>query len=138
MNRFPRPLAVLALSATLMSACGGTPASVTPSVAATQRTGGAVAQLCDAESPASLEGVTADLEQTGPDSDVSDVSEQIAMARTNIESADIEGASEPTRQAAARAIRELESVLSDPSAREAVMSSAIDALRALDDEICAG
>jgi len=90
------------------------------------------------ESPASLEGVTADLEQIGTDSDVSDVSEQLATARTNIESADIEEASEPARQAAARAVRDLESVLSDPSAREAVMSSAIDALRALDDEICAG
>ncbi len=126
----------------LAAGCAGTPV-VSPSddrtSAAPTANGesGPEVQLCDARERTSLAGIATGLERADDDSaDVTELSQSLANAQSNLESLETDASAEPLVEEAADAIGELLDVIDDPDARESARTRTAEALRALQDEVC--
>lgn len=131
-------LALLIASAVLAVACAGTGPPNSGGVNPVPSIDPATAreQLCDPQSNTSLNGLADSLSDL-PTGGTGEIAQRLASAEANVDALQVDSAALPTRDAAATALENLREVISNPDARDEAASQAADALRALDQAVCA-
>jgi hypothetical protein len=134
-----RLLAGIFAASLLVAACGAGAPGTSPGTGGAPGAGdgqAALTELCGTGNT-SLTSIATELEGMNESTDTATLSTSIGGAIANLEDVDVAEGTAAARDAAVVALQQLQTVIQDPSARQAVAGQAATALRTLETQLCA-